>query len=115
MRPDVSMPIDSSPSVPQQLPASGDESIGIDTSGLIDGLQRTVRRIAEYQWPDDVAVTFDHGMGAAQAERLVGVERGVDAAEDHHRPSGPREGAEFVSAKCIAGVNTHADDIAGLN
>lgn len=29
--------------------------------------------------------------------------------------SGPREGAEFVSAKCIAGVNTDADDIAGLN
>ena len=39
----------------------------------------------------------------------------MDAAEDHDCPSGPREGAEFVSAKCIAGVNTDADDIAGLN
>lgn len=64
-------------SLRQQLPARGDESIGIDTSGLIDGLQRTARRIAEYDRPDDVAVTLDHGMGAAQAERLVGVERGV--------------------------------------
>ena len=54
-------------------------------------------------------------MGAAETERLFGVQRGVDAAENHHRPAGPRQGAEFVSAKCIAGVNTEADDIAWLN
>ena len=54
-------------------------------------------------------------MCAAQIERLVGVERGVDAAENHDRPPGSREGANFVSAKGVAGVNTDSDDIAGSN
>jgi hypothetical protein len=52
---------------------------------------------------------------AAQIERLVGVQRGVDAAEDYERPARPREGANLISAKGIAGVNADSDDIAGSN
>ncbi len=99
----------------QELPARGNEAVGIDPAGLVDPLQRTARRIVEHERPDDVAVPFDDGVCAAQIERLVGVQRGVDAAEDHDRPSGSREGANLVSAKGIAGVNADADDIAGSN
>jgi hypothetical protein len=39
----------------------------------------------------------------------------VNAAKDHGGPAGPRQLAELVSAKGVAGVNADSDDIARLN
>ena len=99
----------------QQLPARGDESIGIDPSRLIDGLQSTACRIAEHEWPGNVAVAFDDSVGSPETERLVRIERGVNAAKGHGGPASPRQLAKLVSAKGVAGVNADPDDIAGLN
>ena len=73
------------------------------------------RRVVEHERPDHVAVALDDRVRAAETVRLFRVQRGMDAAEDHRRPSGPRERADFVSAKRVAGVNAHAHDVAGLD
>src|SRR5690242_14386690 len=57
-------------SVWQQLPARCDEAVGIDASGLIEGLQGTLGRVVQDQGPYHVAIAFDDGMRAAETLRL---------------------------------------------
>ena len=74
-----------------------------------------MRRVVEHERPDDITVAFDDGMRAAETVRLFGIKRRVDAAEDHRRTSRPRDHADFVAAKRVAGVNADADDVARLH
>ena len=46
---------------------------------------------------------------------LVGIQRGVDAAEHDARAARAHALPDLVAAKRVAGVNADADDVAGLN
>ena len=69
--------------------------------------------VIQHGFPDHVAVAFDDDVGAAPFVRLLGKERGVNAAEDDERAGRTGRAADGISAQRIAGVNADADDIAG--
>ena len=99
----------------QQLPPCRDEALGINASGLVDGLQRAVRHVVQHEGPYNVAIAFDDGMRAAETLRLTGIERRVNATKDDRRPSVPRERTNLVPSKRVAGVNPYSDDVARLD
>jgi hypothetical protein len=54
-------------------------------------------------------------VGGSALEGLFREERSVNASEDHPCAALARHAAELISAKCIAGVDADADDVAGLD
>jgi hypothetical protein len=67
----------------EELPARSSEAVGIDPAGLVDPRQGAAHRIAEHARPDDIVVPSDDGVCAAQIERLVRVQRGVEVTWIH--------------------------------
>ena len=54
-------------------------------------------------------------MRAAQLVRLVGIERGVDAAEHHDRPGLAGGPADLVAPQGVAGMDADADDVPAVD
>ena len=54
-------------------------------------------------------------MGTAAFVGLVGIQRGVNAAEHHVRAARASGGAQFVAAPCVPRVNADADDVPCAN
>ena len=52
-------------------------------------------------------------MRAAVLAHFVGIERGVNAAEDDGRPASRAPAGRPIAAQRVAGVDADADDIAG--
>ena len=50
-------------------------------------------------------------MRATEVARLVGIQRGVNAAEHDIGASGSRRGTELVAAQGVAGMDADADDV----
>src|SRR4051794_21359967 len=62
--------------------------------------------------PHEIAIPFDDGVRSAVLERLLGKERGVNAAEDDPRAALARQPSDFVAAPRVAGVDADADHVA---
>ena len=69
----------------------------------------------EHQRPDHVAVAADHAVGAASFIRLVGIQRRVNAAEDHRRAARAHGRANLIAAQRISRVDPNPDDVAGVD
>ena len=103
------------PAFRQQLPPRGHEAIGIDTSTLIDRLQRSVHRVIENERPDHVAVATNDRMRASELPRLVRIQRGVDPSEHDGCTSRSRLRADLVATQGVAGMDPDADDVSRLH
>ena len=99
---------------PQQIPSGGEKLLRWNAAGIIDFLWGPLGAIGQHGAPHDVAVAFDHGMGAAELLRLFRIERGVNAAEDHPGAALAAEAAQIIAAAGIAGVDADTDDIPRL-
>ena len=66
-----------------QIPAGGQELVGFDASAVIELAGISEDAIVQRLGPDDVAIAFDDGMSAAQLDRFVWVEGGMDSAENY--------------------------------
>ena len=78
-------------------------------------LRRAARAVADDLAPDGVAVALDDGGGAAELVGFLGIERGVDAAEDHRGAGRLGGAADLVAAQRVAGVDADADDVTRLD
>ena len=96
-----------------ERPARRLEIAAFNLAAFVDGLRRAARAVGEHRRPYEIAVAPDDGMRGAEGERLVGIERRVDAAEDDECPAGASLLADFVSVDRVAGVDADADDVAG--
>ena len=99
----------------EQIPPRRDELVGVDPARLVDRLQRSVNRIFQDDRPDLVAVALDDGVGAAETLCFFGIERGVNAAVDDHRPLGSHRRADFIAPERVARVDADAHHVPGLH
>ena len=99
----------------QQFPPCRDEPFGIEASAIIDLVQTAVRSVVQHERPHHITIAFDHGVRAAETLRLAGIKCRVNATKDDGRPAIPRERADLVAAKRVAGVNPDPDNVAGLH
>ncbi len=81
---------------------------------LIDALRCSLRTVGHHPRPGDVAVTLYHGVGSAQLVRFLGVECGVDAAEDDVGPVRARQLADFIPAQGVGRMDPDPHDVAPL-
>ena len=79
------------------------------------GFGVAVHAVGDHRAPDRVAVALDDGVGAAELVGFLGVEGGVDAAEDHVCARGARGPADLVAPQRVAGMDADADDVARLD
>jgi len=94
---------------------AGDHPVARDPARRIEPLGPACGAIRHDARPDHIAVTGDHGMRGAVLVRFLREQRGVDAAIDDPRAPGTRGLADFVPPEHVAGVNTDAHHVAGLD
>jgi hypothetical protein len=107
-----------SPHVPsrrQQIPSTGHERLGFDTSAVITFPRRTSDAIAEHLRPHALAVTGDHSVRAAECAGLVRIQGCVNAAVDDVCARRARGCADRVAVERIAGVDADTHDVARLD
>ena len=89
--------------------------IGVDFSAVVHLREIAVEAAFDGLAPREVAVALDDGMAAAEVQRFLRVQRGVDAAVHDERAAVSRDAADLVSAQGVAGVDADADDVARRN
>ena len=99
----------------KEIPAGLREVVGGEAASLIERLGLALDAVLEDLGPGEVSVAADDGVGGAVGEGLVGVERGVDAAEDDPGAALAGDAADFVAAERVEGVDADADDVTGLD
>jgi hypothetical protein len=92
-----------------------DKLIGVDPSGLIDRLQRSADGVVQDDGPDQVAVSLDDRVRAAETLCFLGIQRRMNTAKDDHRSSSSRLRADFISPERVAGMDAQSHDIAALH
>jgi hypothetical protein len=98
-----------------QIPASSEELSALDSAAFVD-LFGAAGHASSYRLaPGDVAVALDDGVRLAAFQSLFREKGGVNAAVDDPCSTGSRQAAHLVAAKGVAGMNTDADDVPGLN
>ena len=98
-----------------QVPARRQESVAGDASAVIDRLRDAAGAVFQHGGPYDIAIPLNHRVCAAEFLRLVGIKRGVDAAEYHPCSAFPRQATYLQPAECVGGMDADADDIARLD
>ncbi len=101
--------------VRQQIPARRDELFGVHASTLVSWQERALHGMLDHQRPDRIAVAADHAVGAASFMRLVGIQRRVNAAEDHRRAARSHGRTNLIAAQRISRVDADPDDVAGVD
>jgi hypothetical protein len=66
-------------------------------------------------WPHQIAISTDDAVRGPAFLHFVRVERGVNAAEDHERPTRPCEVSDRIAAKRVGGVNANADHVSRVD
>jgi hypothetical protein len=88
---------------------------GFDATAFVDGLRLALRTVFDGTAPDDVSIAFYYCVSATEFVGFVGIERGVNSAEDDISAAFAGFFADLVSAKRVGGVDADADDVAGLD
>ena len=96
----------------EQIPSRFQERFAGDASAEIFFLQIAGEEIFHDFGPNHVAVAGDHGVGA-HLERLVGENRGMDAAHHDGGALGFRLPEDVVTGAAIAGADADADEVVG--
>ena len=66
-----------------QVPTRRQKVGGFDASSFVNLLRNAAAAIGEHFGPDDIAITFYHGMRAPKFMSLTWIKGGMNAAEHH--------------------------------
>ena len=97
----------------QQAPSRRLERAAIDAAALVARAHAPRLAVAQHLTPDVIAIAPRHRVRAAELDRLVRIERRVNAAVDDVRAALARRAPDFVAAQRVAGMDADADDVAG--
>lgn len=76
------------------------------STSLIQWTELPTRTVGQHLRPNDISVTFHYGVGRPELVRLLRVEAGVNAAEDHVGALFSGSASDLVSAERVAGVDS---------
>jgi hypothetical protein len=98
-----------------EVPAGGEEFSAADAAACVDFFWRAAEAAGDGLAPGDVAISGDYDVGVAAFEGFFREERGVDATVDDPGSAFTGYAAYFIATEGVAGVDTDADDVAGLD
>src|SRR6185437_7246993 len=79
---------------------------------IVNSAGSAVDAIVKHLGPDHVAVALYHRMSAAEFDGLFGIERGMDATEDHQGAALAGDLADLIPAQRITCMDANTEHIA---
>src|SRR4051812_47173427 len=99
----------------KKVPARRLEGGSLNTACVVDEFGSAGLAVLDHAGPDLVAIALDHRVSSAKLMRFLREESRMDAAEDDARPALTGQVSYFVAAQGVAGMDSDADHIAGLD
>ena len=99
----------------QEVPARGLKLFSAYPAAFVDTFRSAIAAIAERLTPGEVAIAFYYCMRSAPGKGFLGIQSGMNAAEDYGGAAFTRLEAKAIATQGIAGMYSYSHHIAGSN